>query len=199
MTIDEIAERLAVSRTTIYGWVGDIPIERKCRGKRNRPPTPAELGRAEANRARYRELREAAYAQGAAEYARLSREPTFRDFVCMYIGEGYKRCRNTVSLGNSDPAVVVLGARWIRRLTQRRVSFSVQYHVDQDLEELRAFWSDRVGTPPHTIRMQRKSNSNGLKGRNWRSQYGVLTVCSKDTYLRARLQSWMDLVRLEWA
>jgi excisionase family DNA binding protein len=42
MTIDEIAERLAVSRTTIYGWVGDIPIERKCRGKRNRLSAPGE-------------------------------------------------------------------------------------------------------------------------------------------------------------
>jgi hypothetical protein len=29
LTIDELAERLSISRTTIYYWVCDIPIERK--------------------------------------------------------------------------------------------------------------------------------------------------------------------------
>jgi hypothetical protein len=68
---------------------------------------------------KYRLLREAAYAQGLSEYERLARDPTFRDFVCLYIAEGYKRNRNVVDVCNSDPAVVQLLARWMRRLTTR--------------------------------------------------------------------------------
>ena len=82
----------------------------------------------------------------------------------MYIGEGYKRSRNRVSIGNSDPAVVRLANSWIRRFA----------------------------------RFQRKSNSGQLKGRNWRSRHGVLTVCANDTYLRARLQAWIDCVQAAW-
>ncbi|MGZ4234038.1 MAG: hypothetical protein ACXVVQ_21780 [Solirubrobacteraceae bacterium] len=63
-----------------------------------------------AMQAKYRRLREAAYEQGRAEYDELMRAPTFRDFVVLYIAEGYKRSRNTASLCNSDPAIVALAA-----------------------------------------------------------------------------------------
>src|SRR3954467_4832858 len=61
LTIDEIAERLAISRQTGFHWVKDIPL----RERRSHP------GQALGNLARqpqYRELRERAYAKGVAEY-----------------------------------------------------------------------------------------------------------------------------------
>jgi hypothetical protein len=74
----------------------------------------------------------------------------------------------------------------------------VQYHADQDLDELRTFWGDHLGIDGSAIRLQRKTNSGQLKGRTWRSAHGVLTVATNDTYLRARLQAWMDRIRTEW-
>lgn len=106
------------------------------------------------------------------------REPTFRDFVCLYIAEGYKRDRNVASLANSDPAVVK--------------------HADQNLSELREFWAGALATDAASIGLQRKSNSNQLTGRIWRSRHGVLTVRVCDTALRARLGAWMDRLRDEW-
>jgi hypothetical protein len=67
-------------------------------------------------------LREAAYRRGSDEYDELCAEPTFRDFVCMYIGEGFKRDRNRVALANSDPKVVRLADHWIRRFSENAVS-----------------------------------------------------------------------------
>lgn len=192
LTIDVIAARLAIPRTTIYGWVRDIPIERIHRG------TPGQRKGNAKMQAAFARKRQAAYREGLAEFEDLDAVPTFRDFVCMYIGEGYKRCRNTVSIANSDPAVVVLGARWIRRFARNPVWFQVQYHADQDVRELQRFWSESLGVVPDDIRLQRKSNSNGLSGRKWRSPYGVLTVGSNDTLLRARLQAWIDLVQESW-
>lgn len=151
-----------------------------------------------AMRAKYRALREAAYRQGREEFPVLLMQPTFRDFVCMYIGEGYKRDRNVVSICNSDPAVVRLGAHWIARLTSNRVAFEFQHHADQDPDELRAFWGSLLNIDPLAIKFQRKSNSRKMSGRAWRSRYGVLQVRTSDTYLRARLDAWMDRVRFEW-
>jgi AcrR family transcriptional regulator len=192
LSIDEIAERLALPKTTIYYWVRDLPLGR---------PRRANPGQGRGNRtmrSRCRLRRAAAYALGRLEFARLSGDPAFRDFVCLYIAEGYKRNRNKVSVANSDPTVVVLCTRWIRRFARNPVSFSVQYHADQDLNELTEFWGRQVGVAPEEIRLQRKSNSGQLGGRHWRSRHGVLTVYAGDTALRARLQGWIDCLQGQW-
>jgi hypothetical protein len=116
----------------------------------------------------------------------------------MYIGEGYKRCRNTVAIGNSDPRVVRLGNFWIRRFTTNKVSYSFQHHADQDPAHLVRFWSTFLDEDPELFRFQRKSNSGQLTGRNWRCKWGVLTVRVGDTRFRARLQGWIDRVQDGW-
>jgi len=193
LTIDELAERLSVPRTTVFYWVRDLPIES------TEKQTLAARRAGETTRRIHRRKREAAYAQGLLEFPILLAETSFRDFVCMYIGEGSKRCRNSVAICNSDPAVVKLGATWIRRLAANPVSYSFQHHADQDPDEVREFWASELHIDPATIKFQRKSNSGRLDGRSWRSPHGVLQIRSADTYLRARLQAWMDCVRAEWA
>ena len=196
LTIDELAERLALPRTTIYYWVRDLPIPGS--GSGNGWPESARRKGNRAMRAKFRALREAAYRQGRDEFPILLEQPTFRDFVCMYIGEGYKRDRNMVSICNSDPAVIRLGAAWIRQLASNPIGFEFQHHADQDPQEICAFWGDLLKIEPSMIKFQRKSNSGKLAGRAWRSKHGVLQVRTADTYLRARLDAWMDEVRAEW-
>ena len=194
LTIDEIAERLALSRTTIYHWVRDLPpIERS-----GRPRTAGQLKGNLAMQTKYRLLREAAYTKGRAAFDDLTRDPSFRDFVCLYLAEGYKRSRNVVSVCNSDATVVKLCDDWLRRLAVRPPEYWVQYHADQDLDELRRYWGAELGIRPDAVRMQRTSNSNQLARRSWRSVHGVLTVRVCDTLLRARLEGWMDRLRESW-
>jgi hypothetical protein len=66
------------------------------------------------------------------------------------------------------------------------------------VRELCHFWSKALAIDPEHIRYQRKSNSGQLKGRQWRSRHGVLTVRAHDTAFRMRLQAWMHLLRLSW-
>ena len=190
LSLDELADHLALPKTTIYYWIKDLPLGR------DRREFPHNGTRA--MQAKYRRLREAAYEQGQAEYDELLGVPTFRDFVVLYVAEGYKRNRNRVSIGNSDPRMVEMATGWLRRLSSRPLCYSVQYHADQNLEKLRAFWGSRLEIDGSHIRLQRKSNSGQLQGRTWRSEHGVLTVCVNDTALRARLQAWIDLVRDDW-
>jgi hypothetical protein len=195
LTLDEIVERLALPRTTVFYWIRDLPIDRK---PNTRGP---ESARAKANRsirAKYARLREAAYNAGVHGFHGLVQDPTFRDFVVLFMTEGFKRNRNVVSIANSDPVMIELATRWMRALSKRKLAYSIQYHADQDLEMLRGFWGNRLRIDPQSILLQRKSNSNRLTGRTWRSQFGVMTVCTHDTYLRARLEAWMDCLRREW-
>jgi transcriptional regulator with XRE-family HTH domain len=190
LSIDEIAERLALPRTTVYYWVRGMPLGRRRRDN----PHPG----ARKMLAKYRRLREEAYELGRWEFSRLTSHPTFRDFVALYIAEGYKRNRNTVTICNSDRAVMEVGTLWIRRFSRRPLTFSVQFHADQNLDELTAYWADALNISADEIRLQRKSNSGQLRSRVWRSRYGVIAVRASDTLLRARLQGWMDRLQEEW-
>jgi len=143
---------------------------------------------------KYALRRAAAYLQGRIEFAGLMREPNFRDFVCLYMAEGYKRCRNTVRVCNSDPAILVLCARWVRRFARNPVRYSIQYHEDQDLSGLQQFWAQKLDVAPEKVVLIRKSNS----GRIWRSKYGVLSVTASDTLFRARLEAWMHSLQEQW-
>jgi transposase-like protein len=195
-TIDELADRLALSRSTLYDWVRDLPIPGS--GSGGAWPEAARRKGTLAMQRKYRLLREDAYREGLRAYDKRAVVPTFRDFVCLYIAEGYKRDRNMVSFCNSDPAVVRVATRWIRTLSEKAPEFSIQYHADQDLNDLRHFWGGALETRSGSIKLLRKSNSNQLTGRCWRSRYGVLQVRVHDTLFRARLQAWMDRLRSEW-
>jgi hypothetical protein len=194
LTIDQLADRLALPRTTIYYWVRDMPI-----------PRPAvsfsERARRKGNRnmqAKYRRLREEAYELGYWEFRRLASDPSFRDFVCLYIAEGYKRSGNTVSLANSDADVIKLANRWMLQFSRNLITYWVQHHADQDLEELAAFWGQELRVSPKAISFQRRSNSSQLRSRTWRSKHGVLTVRAHDTLFRARMQGWIDQMKRSW-
>jgi transposase-like protein len=108
-SIDELSERLGLSRTTIYYWVRDLPIPGS--GSGGGWPANAQRKGNKAMQRKYRLLREAAYAQGLEEFDSLASDLRFRDFICLYIAEGYKRTRNTVVICNSDPAVMQVSVR----------------------------------------------------------------------------------------
>ena len=187
--------RFALPRSTVYYWISDLPIPRKPNAFWS--ASAREKGTLVMQR-NYRARREEAYESGRAEFQTLSHDPTFRDFVCLYLAEGYKRSRNSVSICNSDPAVMALAHLWIRRLTRNPVAFCFQYHADQDARKLKAFWAQKLGVDVAGIKGQRKSNSGQLRGRKWRCEFGVLTISSHDTLFRARLEAWMDCLRAGW-
>jgi hypothetical protein len=196
LTIDELSERLALPRTTIYYWVRDLPIPASGSGGGFR--TDAQRRGTRAMQAHYRRLREAAYDEASESFLEMIQRPGFRDFLILFITEGHRRSRHDVAIANSDPAVVFLAARWMLHLSQRKMSYSVQVHADQDLEKVRAFWSEVLGVGSKEIRLQRKSNSNQLGRRTWRSEHGVLTIRTGDTYFRERMRAWTDRLRRSW-
>jgi hypothetical protein len=86
----------------------------------------------------------------------------------------------------------------MRYFTAASFDYRIQYHADQAPEDLRHYWARQLEIEADAIGLQRKSNSNQLRKRTWRSQYGVLTIRCNDTLFRARLQAWIDCLREQW-
>ena len=204
LTVDQLAARLALPRSTIYYWVRDLPL----RGGRRKSGHGAESGRGSGQSERAggdpqprrvsRALSDAAYEEGLESFDELAAQPTFRDFICLYIVQGETRDRTRVALSNSDPAVMRLVSRWLKRLTDKSSLVSLQYRPEQSLNELRRFWGETVGTEARTIRVRGSSAGEPQREPGLRSRHGVLTVTVEDTLLRARLQGWMHRTREGW-
>lgn len=182
LTVDQLASRLALPRSTVYYWVRDLPLRE---GADVRERASAVVG-------------DAAYEDALRSFEDLAAQPTFRDFVCLYIARGCTRERTKVSLSDSDPGVMRLVNRWMLRLSDKSPLLSVRYEPGQSLSELRRFWSGIVGVQARTIRVHEESDRAGDRDAARCAQNGVLTVSVEDALLRARLQAWICKTRDSW-
>ncbi len=188
LTVDQLASRLALPRSTVYYWVRDLPLreeERDVAGVAERTSGAVAVG-------------ETAYEDALRAFDDLAAQPTFRDFVCLYIARGCTRERTKVSLSDSDPAVMRLANRWMLRLSERSPLLSVRYEPGQSLTELRRFWSGIVGVQARAIRVYEEPDRAGAAHAPRHARHGVLTVSVEDALLRARLQAWICKTRDSW-
>lgn len=192
MALDDLVLRLALPRTTVYEWVKELPIERTIK------QSEAQKRGSAAGKLKAALKRQLVYQEALLGAPELLQEQRLRDFVVLYLAEGSRRSRHTVEMCNSNPQIVLLSYEFIARFSARKLSFALQYHADQNPSELAIFWSNLLGVEPEKIRLTRKSNSGELTGRTWRSEYGVLSVRSSDTFFRCQLQAWMDFVSASW-
>jgi hypothetical protein len=199
LTVDQLAERLAVPRSTVYYWIRDLPL-RAPRGNAEATGDSEAVDTigTEGEHEPLRPGQASAYEQGLRSFDDLVAQPTFRDFLCIYILEGYKRDRTRVSLTNADPAVMRLVNRWIWRLTDKSPSFSLSCPPEQSVSELRRFWSEMVGARPEAIHARPDGKGEPFRGSSVLPVHGALTVSVDDKLLRALLQAWMSKMREGW-
>jgi hypothetical protein len=91
----------------------------------------------------------------------------------LYIAEGYKRDRNTVSICNSDAAVMQLAQECLLCVGTRPAEYCIQYHRDQDLAELRA-----SGEPRFVSILTASACNENRTATSWRAADGVRDMAS---------------------
>lgn len=192
-SLDDIADSLTVSRSTVYYWVKDIPIARTLK------QTEAQKAGTAAMVAKCAARRQEAYEATYRVAATLLQDPDIRDFTVLYLAEGYRKDRNRVSFSNSNSQMIKFAHRCMKRLaTNPHLYYSFQYHADQDPQELRAFWATLLDIAAERIHPIPKTNSGQLKGRRFACQHGIFMLQASDTIFRAQLQALMDTVQEQW-
>lgn len=195
MTIPDIAEHLNVARATAYNWLKNYPLKERTEKQKN-----AQHNASMVNKALHEKKRENAYDIGWEEAPELFKDPFFRDFVNMYLAEGFKRTIHAVTIVNSDPDVMRMVQYYMVKYanSENKLTYEVQIYEDQVEEEIQAYWSDLMSVAPEQIIIFHKSNSGKLSGRNSRSKFSSLTIRVGDTYFRQRLEAWMNYLRKLW-
>jgi hypothetical protein len=193
--LDEISMRLDVSRSTVFVWVKDIPssIDPKLTWLAG----AQKLG-SQRMKEKHARLRKEVYE--TTDLRRL-RDSIIRDFVVMYLGEGYRRNRNVVHICNTNPTIMLLAVKALRKLDvdlgAKNVRFKLLLYPDHKDRALKGFWAKRLEISSKQINVWRpakKQRSSEYR----RSVHGLLYLSINDTYLRARMQAFMDAVETDW-
>lgn len=146
---------------------------------------------------KYRLIREQAYQDGLSLFESRRDDRRFRDFLVIYLCEGYKRSRNMIGITNGDPAIIDICYPVVKSfLNVSKISFSLQIHHDDNETKIIDFWATRLGVSHSEIKTYlRKEKKTIRKGK---LEYGILTFRVGDTKLRAKLQACLDQMKEQW-
>lgn len=190
MKLAEICSLLHKSKTTVYYWIKDINIivSRK----------PNNIAASKVLHEKYKKLRELAYTEGLEIYLVEKNNNLFRDFLVIYLTEGHRKSKNTVSIVNTNPKILKAVKPFMEKFTNNKIWYSLQVYPDTNIDKTVQYWKQYLKINDEHIRILYKSNAGNLKGRNSSVKYGIMTIGTNDTYFREKLRAWTDIVQLEW-
>jgi transcriptional regulator with XRE-family HTH domain len=141
-TLQQIADELGVSKSSVSLWVRDVPFTAS---KRRYGP------QARFHPWKERRLREIAECdlRGAERVGQLSEEAFFAAGVALYAGEGSKT-DHAVMFANTDERMIRFFCTWLRRffeVDEARLRVRVYLHEGLDLVAAQRFWAEATGVP----------------------------------------------------
>jgi hypothetical protein len=205
-SLGEIERELGVSRASVSVWVRDIKLsgdaqrlllERTGKG-------PAVAAALKAQRARETRL---GYQENGRRLAR-KRDASYAIGCMLHWAEGDK-CRNSVRMSNSDPELLTLFVRFLRRhFGVRPEQFRVHCNLFADhLErqhEIEQFWLERLGLPQSSLRKSVINNysKHSQKKRQNKLPYGTCKLYLHSTRIQhtifGSIQEYGGFERPEW-
>jgi transcriptional regulator with XRE-family HTH domain len=147
-TMPDIADELGVSRSSVSLWTRDVPFDA---ATARRSPRTDRRPRGSEHPLRRRKLerieqlrREAVHRIGTLDDVAL-----LHAGLGLYAGDGGKT-QDSVRFANSDPRMVALFCRWLRRffvVEEHRLRVTLYLHAGLDLAAAQAHWAEVTGIP----------------------------------------------------
>jgi hypothetical protein len=141
-TLQQIADDLGVSKSSVSLWVRDVPfIPSKRRWGPQRRPNPA-------SRRKQQEIQECNQSAGR-RIGMLQQDAFLAAGVALYAGEGSKT-GGKVLFANTDASMVRFFCAWLRHffdIDESRLRVKVYLHQGLDLEAAEAHWMHVTGVP----------------------------------------------------
>lgn len=143
-----IRQKTGVSKSTLSDWLKRLPYKPNAevleRMKRGQIKSSGTLRRLRLER--IKEARRIA----KQELGQVSKRDLMLLGIGLYIGEGSKDDRGSVSFANSDPKVVKLMVNWFTKVVGVEIrNFYIRVHTypDNDIKETLEFWSKATSIP----------------------------------------------------
>lgn len=169
-TLQQIAEELDVSKSSVSVWVRDVPFTPSKRryGPRVRPHPAHDRKLAEI---------EECNRLGRAQVGHLDDGAFLAAGVALYAGEGAKGEGN-VMFANTDTSMIAFFCAWLRHffeIDESRLRVRVHLHEGLDLSAAQEHWSQVTGVPLGQFRAPHRALADPSRRRN-KHQHGCCYV-----------------------
>lgn len=116
----------------------------------------------------------------------------------LYWGEGGKKDRLSVRLGNTDPDLVRTFLRFLIRIydvREERLRFGLQIFSDMNPEQAKLFWVRKLSVSPQQFGKIIVTPARSIGTYKEKTRHGVLTVYFSNTKLRRLIGSQIEELR----
>jgi len=145
----EIKETLKISKGTLSAWLSEFPLSQK-RIKELRDNNPKRI---ESFRNTMQKKRAEKFSVSSEKILKkllpISEKELFISGFFLYWAEGSKTTTATVSLSNTDPAMLKFYIRWLSLLGVKKNKLKIHLHLysDMDIKKALDFWSKELKIP----------------------------------------------------
>jgi hypothetical protein len=175
----QIKEQLGVSKSTLHYWLKDHPLP-EARVRELRDWSAQRIERFRRTMAAKKEIRRSqVLGEVSKRVSELSARELFLAGLFLYWAEGSKTTRYTVSLTNTDPAMLIFFIQWLDLIRIPRTTLQARLHLytDMDIAKQTRYWSKVLGLPMSAFCRPYIKNSLSIKRRNYKGRFGQGTCC----------------------
>lgn len=150
----EIKLITGISKSTLSGWLHNFPLSpEQMRKVRDFSPRRIEHFRATMRKKRETKMI-GAFQLVKKDLGNFTKREKFIAGLFLYWGEGGKTNRSTISLSNTDPAMLKFFLEWfgIARIPKEKLRVRLQLYSDMDIKKETNFWMKKLSIPERQFR-----------------------------------------------
>ncbi len=149
MSYSQIKEKIKVSKSTLSGWLSDMPLSEK-RIRELRADSPIRIERYRNTMRAKKEVRlNEVYKKVSHDIGGLSKRDLFLAGLFLYWGEGTKAQNSLVAITNTNPSLIKFFIKWLKLFGVENKDLKVKLHLysDMNIKESLDFWSKELKIP----------------------------------------------------
>ncbi len=143
----QIKTALGISKGTLSEWLRPYPLSPE-RIKELRDNSPQRIERYRNTMAQKRQAKlDSAFNKAKGDIKKLSKRELFIFGFALYWAEGGKTRASSLSLGNTDPAMLKVFIQWLTLLGVPKNKLRIKLHMYKDMDQKKtiAFWKQILG------------------------------------------------------
>ncbi len=149
MSYSQIKDNLGISKSTLSGWLYDMPLSEK-RIRELQADSPIRIEKYRNTMRAKREVKnQIAYQSIAKRIGSISDREFLIAGLFLYWAEGSKTKNFSIGLTNTNPTMLVLFIRWLGFFDIPMSKLKVHLHLysDMNIKKQMNFWSKTLGIP----------------------------------------------------
>jgi len=200
LSYSEISRQLHVPKSTLSGWLKDLPLSKIAKNKnieKSKLVSARNIIALNKKRATaYRAKVKASLSQYAKSTPVAKKSELFWLGLALFLAEGGKREKWSVRFVNSDPLLIKIMMRFFRQIcsvSDNSFRFRIHLHKNTNPDESLKFWSKIASISENQFYrpyLAIPKSSRGKRPKN-RLPFGTLHVMISDVELVRKLKGWI--------